>query len=122
MARTAITCAVLAVLATSAAAGAVQRPKQCVHGKPKALEPGRVHWTQNETLKARADGRVPHPLQHFSVDLDRPAGERWDNVTAAFRDKAHFIVDYLEGFIPPFLFPTFEKILAGVIGYKGFER
>jgi len=33
---------------------------------------------------------------------------------ARYKDQAYLIVDYLKGFIPPFIFPTFEKVLAEV--------
>jgi hypothetical protein len=75
-------------------------------------------WIDDETLKAKTMGDVTSvPAPEFTLNLDLPASERWNDIAAIYKDEAYKITDYLKSQLPPWAYPIIVQLGADVLGY-----
>ena len=98
-----------------------QRPGRapCVHGPS-----GDLAWTQNASLRDATLAQLPNKTtpKRFILNLDLPAGQRWDKICKIYRPQTHIIHEYLKGSLGALAgaMGIIEAVAAQLDDYKGF--
>jgi acid ceramidase len=74
-------------------------------------------WINNEDLKERMKDVTTQPAPRYSLNLDLPASERWNDIAADYKDQAYKIVDYLKSQLPTWLYPIVIALAADIEPY-----
>eukprot|EP00971_Amphidinium_carterae_P012035 237573-Amphidinium_carterae.1 len=77
-------------------------------------------WIQRQDLKEFTDSRRPHPILRGVVNLDDPPEHRWDHIIAAHKEQVKDVMEYLKGFLPVWVQPTFFAAMRHALTYTGF--
>mmetsp|Transcript_54094 Transcript_54094/g.93145 ORF Transcript_54094/g.93145 Transcript_54094/m.93145 type:complete len:406 (-) Transcript_54094:612-1829(-) len=75
-------------------------------------------WIDNEDLKAKTlENVTAQRAPVFTLNLDLPASERWNDIAALYKDEAYKVTDYLKSQLPPWAYPVVVALGADVLGY-----
>ncbi len=118
MARLLVLAGLTALLAGSLAQQAppVHHDNCSTHGRPTA------EWISDPAFQRRAAAKTLNAVTPpvYTVNLDLPADERWNEVGQAFASQAYLIEDYIKSFVPPWLYNDLINVAADLESYKGF--
>ena len=75
-------------------------------------------WATDAELKKRTTTAVStKPAPRYTLNLDLPATERWNEIGALYKDDAYRITTYLKDNLPPWAFDPAVKIGAAIEPY-----
>jgi N-acylethanolamine-hydrolysing acid amidase len=69
-----------------------------------------AYWTDDSALKETTEQQKWVPSPRFTLDLDLPKGERWNDIAAHYKDKAPAMINYLKENLPTWALPIVKLI------------